>query len=100
MTTYVYSPDGDLMLASRPDTLWAVPCGALIYAATREQPAEYCDEEATCLVDDVPYCDDHAIAAERLADGPDPDDARDEAFDRDEDDEDDAGRYADRGDWE
>lgn len=44
------------------------------YAATRFQPAEFCDEDA---MDGYDFCEDHAAQL----DGPDPDYARDLAYD-------------------
>lgn len=54
-----------------------IPCNAIAYPATWDYPAEYCDNDATVMIDDEPYCADHAV----WWDGPDPDDERDRLAD-------------------
>jgi len=70
---YVHEPDGSIAF-----------CTAETYAEVRYlsngdpgYPAEYCDNEATEIVEGFAYCAEHAY----WEDGPDPDDERDRLAD-------------------
>ncbi len=70
----IYVGDDGFLHEPNGNTIY---CEGLAYAATRWEPAAYCESEATQIVDGEPYCDDHAAWQE----GPDPDDERDRMLD-------------------